>query len=241
MAARISQNCLNPELDLDGLQREFAVSGVICIDQVLLPEVAATIHAFLNDGMPENWWFAGVRWSADAEGLCFVRNRPENQALIARCKVKAHLAFLQNHFAHFFLRTINDHGPACDCCECAFRQVLAGQPMLAFLSRVSGIPLERPEGFFASRYQSGCFLGPHDDGNRGKLALVFNFTKRWQSSWGGLLTFTATGRDHTTRALVPGFNSLTLFAVPEGGIGHYVSHVIPGLQEKRLAISGWYR
>lgn len=89
-------------------------------------------------------------------------------------------------------------------------------------------------------YSPGDFLTGHDDAVEGKsrrAAYVFGLTPVWRLEWGGLLLFH--GADgHVERGLVPKFNSLNLFAVPQM---HSVSEVTRAAAYRRYAITGWLR
>lgn len=91
-----------------------------------------------------------------------------------------------------------------------------------------------------TRYSAGDFLTGHDDAVNGKdrlAAYVFNFTPRWRAEWGGLLMFH--GSDgHIDEALVPCWNALNIFTVPQI---HSVSRVVPAVPVARYSITGWLR
>lgn len=92
----------------------------------------------------------------------------------------------------------------------------------------------------ATRYLPGHFLTAHDDGNAGKnriAAWVLGLTPQWRTDWGGLLQFHAANGD-VTRALLPSFNAIHLFRVPQV---HSVSLVAPFAAAPRYAVTGWLR
>ena len=68
-----------------------------------------------------------------------------------------------------------------------------------------------------------------------KIAYVFNLTKNWRPDWGGVLRFlhddgvTGTG-------LIPTFNALNFFAVPQR---HVVSQVATYAGAVRYSLTGW--
>ena len=79
----------------------------------------------------------------------------------------------------------------------------------------------------------------HDraEGSKRQAAYVFNLTETWRPEWGGLLMFHDDNRD-VTRALVPRWNALNLFRVPQD---HSVSLVAPFAPVSRLSVTGWFR
>lgn len=90
----------------------------------------------------------------------------------------------------------------------------------------------------ATRYLPGHFLKNHNDHNAEegrRYAYVLGLTRDWQADWGGLLHFTDTA-GRVVRTIVPGFNTLSVFSVPQD---HFVSLVAPYAKNPRLAITGW--
>lgn len=92
----------------------------------------------------------------------------------------------------------------------------------------------------ATRYLPGHFLTGHDDDVAGKgriAAYVLNLTPAWRTEWGGLLQFHDPAGD-VLRGLLPRFNTLNLFTVPQL---HSVSLVAPFAASPRYAVTGWIR
>jgi len=120
-----------------------------------------------------------------------------------------------------------------------FAAFLSSEPVLRFLQAVTG---QAAIGFAdaqATRYNPGDFLTGHDDEVAGKnrvAAYVYGLTRRWRVEWGGLLLFHES--DGQVSGLVPAFNSLTLFSVPQP---HSVSIVTSFAGAPRLSITGWLR
>ena len=110
----------------------------------------------------------------------------------------------------------------------------------AWVSRLSGRKCPGPAEFSASWYLPGDHSLPHNDigandahSNR-QVAYVWHLAKDWRSEWGGALFWCSKGC-----YLPPVFNTLWLFNVgPESS--HFVTHVSPYAQGKRLAINGWW-
>ena len=92
----------------------------------------------------------------------------------------------------------------------------------------------------ATKYLSGHFLTTHDDdvgGKNRRAAYVLSMTKNWRADWGGQLQFF--GEDgQVERAFVPGFNTLSVFLVPQR---HAVSALAPFAGAPRFSITGWFR
>ncbi len=110
----------------------------------------------------------------------------------------------------------------------------------AWVTRLSGRSCLGPAEVYASRYLPGDHSLPHNDAadsganfNR-QVAFVWHLAKDWRSEWGGALYWCP-----KASYLPPVFNTLWLFNVgPEST--HFVTHVSPYAQGKRLAINGWW-
>jgi Rps23 Pro-64 3,4-dihydroxylase Tpa1-like proline 4-hydroxylase len=90
----------------------------------------------------------------------------------------------------------------------------------------------------ATRYLPGHFLKQHNDENleEGRLyAYVLGFSKDWNPDWGGLLNV-LNENGEIVKTLIPEYNSLSIFKVPQN---HFVSYVSPFAESERLAITGW--
>lgn len=92
----------------------------------------------------------------------------------------------------------------------------------------------------ATRYRPGHFLTEHDDGVAGKnrqMAFVLSLSPRWKASWGGRLEFLSE-RGSIEDTLIPTFNALSLFRVPQA---HKVTKVNIAAKTPRLSLTGWFR
>jgi SM-20-related protein len=121
-----------------------------------------------------------------------------------------------------------------------FASFMSSPETLDILRRISGQQVIRFADAQATRYRAGDFLTRHDDAVTGKdrvLAYVMNLSRGWRAEWGGLLLFNDTDGG-VIETLVPQFNSLCLFTVPQP---HSVSYVAPYATEPRLSVTGWLR
>ncbi len=119
-------------------------------------------------------------------------------------------------------------------------KVFGSSSSKAWATRLSGRSCLGPAEVYASWYLPGDHSLPHNDAsdsganfNR-QVAFVWHLAKDWRSEWGGALFWCPKGC-----YLPPVFNTLWLFNVgPEST--HFVTHVSPYAQGKRLAINGWW-
>jgi len=119
-------------------------------------------------------------------------------------------------------------------------KVFASSSTKAWVTRLSGRSCPGPVQFSASWYLPGDYSLPHNDiaesgenSNR-QVAFVWHLAKDWRSEWGGALFWCA-----RAYYLPPVFNTLLLFNVGTES-NHFVTHVSPYAQGKRLAINGWW-
>lgn len=118
-------------------------------------------------------------------------------------------------------------------------QFMCSPEFLQFVRWLTGDPGIDLVTAQATRYQAGQFLTLHDDHEASegrRFAYVINLSQGWRADWGGLLQF-VDSVGNVERSLLPHYNSLSLFRVPQP---HLVSLVSPWVTVPRLAITGWF-
>lgn len=146
--------------------------------------------------------------------------------------------FNHDHFTYIFHRSLNNQKPSY--IEFSMRKMLSSPEFIDYLNQITQLNITQLNTLFLSKYKGGHFLSPHNDKGNGRLAFVLNLTMGWKPQYGGLLHFLNENKTEIIDTFTPQFNQLTLFEVPEEGIPHYVSHVVPGIKKERFAITGWY-
>ena len=109
-----------------------------------------------------------------------------------------------------------------------------------FLRAVTGEPAIAFADAQATAFAPGDFLTGHDDEVTGKgrvAAYVFGLTAQWRVEYGGILLFHG-GDGHVEAGLMPCFNMLNIFAVPQL---HSVSEVTRAAPYRRYSVTGWLR
>lgn len=122
----------------------------------------------------------------------------------------------------------------------AFARFMSRGPARDLLRIVTGDPAIRFADTQATAYSPGDFLTRHDDAVAGKnrsAAYVLSLNPQWRVEWGGLLLMHGEASQEA-QALVPGFNRLNLFAVPQL---HSVSEVTRAAPYRRYSVTGWLR
>jgi Rps23 Pro-64 3,4-dihydroxylase Tpa1-like proline 4-hydroxylase len=229
----------NHALDCDALAEQFRQKGRVQIPNLLEPDLAQELHAFLrNSG---DWKLVLNQGTS-----LFELDRQQQAQLSEKQRDDLENAAMANavHGFQYIYETIRV--PDAEADRFAVNSILAdfamwmsSAEMREWLGRIIG----RPELIFAdaqaTAYSPGHFLTGHDDDFVGKhrlAAYVFNLTPVWRAEWGGVLLF----HDSAVagEALFPAFNCLNMFAVPQM---HSVSQVTRSAAYRRYAITGWLR
>lgn len=229
---------INPDLDLEALARTYAEEKRVRI-YGLLSVGAVELHEQLETR--QDW----IHLISSADGVIELdrRARAEMSArrwaeIEAAANLRARTGF---QYRYFGLRVPNEkeRGGRHDLLS-EFSRLMQSKPMLDLLRAVT-----RHDGVaftdgHATAYGPGDFLTGHDDDVAGKnrlAAYVYGLTPNWRLEWGGLLLFHG-HMDRTASGLVPRFNTLDLFAVPQQ---HSVSQVTASASHRRFAVTGWLR
>lgn len=231
---------LNPALDRAALAEVFAEKRRLRIPDFLVEEDAARLHEEMR--RREDWLQI-----VNSGGKVFDLDRPTRAGMSleqAEALDQAVYSGARESFQHRYeaIRIPDEESErqASDDLLARFALWLSGGEARDFLRAVIG----RPELDFAdaqaTAYAPGDFLTGHDDEVEGKnrlAAYVYGLTPKWRAEWGGLLLFHGPDGD-VEQGLLPRFNALNLFAVPQL---HSVSLVSRAAPFRRYSITGWLR
>lgn len=233
---------INKNLNLRLLREKFAKDKIIEINDFLEEEDAELIRRFLFTDMPEDWWSTSILINRGQNlEVGHFRRVPGNQKEIEEKSLLAADSFASGAFSYVFDRTLGDHFAQCPCAECNFKAFLKTEPLLTTMSTVSAYEITKSNEIFASRYTSGQFLSPHHDKAKGKIGFVYNLSKNWRPEHGANLHVMEDDYLTVKKVIVPKFNNLILFDIPSyNGIPHFVSHVAPSINNKRISMAGWF-
>ncbi len=221
----------------------------IVINNFIDDSVAGELHHFLMT-MPAQWWnffcHPILNKSTGRNEIRSVAYIGENMRFISEHwdEVERYHSKYPGDIVYRFYRAA-DHKSTCYCTLCKAFTFLKSKKVMDLMSKLSGDNLTTFDDRFASWYDKGCFLTPHTDVGKGKLAMVYNLSTNWKISYGGCLHLFDLDKSDpgsvSADILVPGFNSLVLFKLPPKGKSHMVSSVncLP-TKGSRLAITGWY-
>jgi hypothetical protein len=120
----------------------------------------------------------------------------------------------------------------------ALRDLIRSDAMSNLVQRLTGFtPSPDNTVAFASRYRSGDFLSTHDDSDPDRFcAFVLTFTRHWRPHWGGHFML-LDERNTLAETVLPAFNQLVLFKVPQR---HVVTGVMTPCPAARYACAGWF-
>jgi Rps23 Pro-64 3,4-dihydroxylase Tpa1-like proline 4-hydroxylase len=231
---------LNPELDARLLELEFAERRRVQVPDFLAAECAA---AMLIELRKRNDWRQVVNSGANVYDLDrATRERMPPHA--ASALDDAVYAGARSGFQHRYEAIrVPDGEPERSASAdplAAFASFMSSGEARDFLRRVTGSAEIAFADAQATSYSPGDFLTAHDDAVDGKgrlAAYVLSLTSGWRADWGGLLLF-HDDDGLSIDGLVPRFNTLNLFAVPQV---HSVSIVSRAAPYRRYSITGWLR
>tara|TARA_R100000808_G_scaffold11976_1_gene30288 strand:- start:19732 stop:20445 length:714 start_codon:yes stop_codon:yes gene_type:complete len=232
---------INPNLNIDQLKEDYEESKNVIIHNFLVEEDAELLWDWLANKMPEDWWFTAMK--AGGEGYdapLSIRRTDDNIKKILNNYSDIYNSFHDNEFSYIFDRT-HDHVENCGCTLCNYINFFSGAAMNEFVNNITGVEQKLQKGeIFASRFTENQFLSPHHDHKKGTAGTVYSLTKGWHPSYGGNLYILEQDYKTIKKVVISTFNRLVLFDIPSrNGIPHYVSHVVPGVRQKRLSVTGW--
>lgn len=231
---------INPQLDPDQLNAHYRAKRRLHISDFLVLEHAERLLQFLKNSTA---WHLVLNSSSKV----FELDRDTQAALTSEQRSQLEqAAFAEARYGfQYCYETIRvadaqDERAASGTLLDEFALFLSSPDVLAFLKAVVGDDTISFADAQATAYGPGHFLTAHDDAVAGKnrrVAFVFNLSKDWSLDWGGLLAFHKRGSGRAD-VMVPCFNAINLFAVPQL---HSVTMVAPFAPRRRYSVTGWLR
>lgn len=232
---------LNPALDAEDLARTFDRDGAIQICDFLESGVAESLYRELSESADWRRVINGGDKVFEIPVASYAALPPEEiRTLDATVLASAAEGF---QYRYETLRVPDDKAARLSSGRLldGFAEALGSPPILDFLRQVGGDSSIVFADAQATRYQPGDFLTSHDDNVAGKnrrFAYVLSLSAGWRAEWGGLLSFTEESDSIVSKTIVPRFNALNLFRVPQR---HHVGCVAPYAPIPRISITGWLR
>lgn len=230
---------INPAVDVDRAADSFARTGRIHVAEFLAGDGAERLFAYLKDR-------ADWRLLVNQGDKLFELDRVQQAALTPEARRQLDEAVYAAARRGFQYRYETARVPdeaaarAADPTPLNRFATFLSTEAADFLRRITGADDIAFADAQATAYGPGHFLTEHDDGVAGKrrrAAYVFGLSRDWDPDWGGLLTFQTPGSAEA-EALIPAFNALNIFRVPQP---HSVSFVTPFAPRRRYSVTGWLR
>lgn len=228
----------NPSLDLDHAARELATTRRLQLHDFLTDESAQSLHEAIANHRP---WFVSFNEGSDNFEILkddLDRLPPPQQARFRQQVEERATRQFQYLFLQYYVTEMDRRGEGEDYPLTALQRLMNTPEMLDIFRALSGEPAVADVDVMVSRYERGHFLMQHDDSHSKRdrvAAYVLNLTPEWRADWGGHLAF-FDDIGNVERALVPRFNTLNMFLVPQQ---HAVQMVAPYAPKARLSITGW--
>lgn len=230
---------LNPDLDAAALKASFAKEKRLHIPNVINKDAAERLYQCLTREIAFNLAYNDDEGQKDLYASQQEKMTPEQwQALQRKVVERARAGKFQYLYGSFAVGDAYKQKLIDDLYVARFFEFVNSAPFLAFMREVTGAKEIVRASQQATAYGPGHFLTDHNDFDPEKdrkIAYVFNMTKGWRPEWGGVLQFL--GDDGVTETgLIPSFNALNFFAVPQR---HIVSQVANYAGAVRYALTGW--
>ncbi|MEN9924633.1 MAG: hypothetical protein RL268_759 [Pseudomonadota bacterium] len=231
---------INPRLDANQLHADFQVGGRIHIPDFLVLDDAERLLQFLKNSTAWHLVLNSGSKVFELDRETQAALTPEQRSQLEQAAhAEARYGF-QYCYETIRVADAQSERAASGTLLDEFAQFMSSPSALAFLKTVVGddsISFADAQG---TAYGPGHFLTAHDDAVTGKnrrAAFVFNLSQDWSLDWGGLLAFHERGSGRA-EVMVPCFNAINLFAVPQL---HSVTMVAPFAPRRRYSVTGWLR
>jgi len=231
---------INPRLDANQLHADFQARGRIHIPDFLVLDDAERLLQFLKNSTAWHLVLNSGSKVFELDRETQAALTPEQRSQLEQAAhAEARYGF-QYCYETIRVADAQSERAASGTLLDEFAQFLSSPSALAFLKTVVGddsISFADAQG---TAYGPGHFLTAHDDAVAGKnrrAAFVFNLSQDWSFDWGGLLAFHERGSGRG-EVMVPCFNAINLFAVPQL---HSVTMVTPFAPRRRYSVTGWLR
>jgi Rps23 Pro-64 3,4-dihydroxylase Tpa1-like proline 4-hydroxylase len=231
---------MNPRLDVRALANSFKQHGRVHIPELLHTDDATALYERLRHRTDWIQVLATTNGAVELDRPTRAQlNDEQTKSLNNAVYAQARSGFQYRFETVRVPDSIHERAANADVVS-RFAEFMSTDGVRDFLRTITGSQDVEYADAQATAYAPGDFLTGHDDDVQGKFrraAYVFGLTPVWRLEWGGLLLFH--GSDgHVDCGLVPTFNTLNLFKVPQL---HSVSEVTQAAAYRRYAITGWLR
>lgn len=229
---------INPDHDLEALGRTLQETGRLQVPDFFTTETAEYLHKIHIEN--KDWYLAyndgSNYFESSIEQIQAVPPKQRQQfmnGIYARARTQFQYVFYQYYITQAIKLKEQPGHPMHQ-----VHDFVNSDDVLSLMRTLTGEPAVRKADSYASMYGPGHFLTAHDDTHASDdrvAAYVFSLTRTWDKNWGGHLAF-FDDAGNITEALVPSFNSLNMFLIPQM---HSVQLVSPFAGVNRTSYLGW--
>lgn len=229
---------INPDHDLDELARTLHEKGRLQVANFFTDETAEYLFKLLIEN--KTWYLAyndgNNFYESSMEQLQALDPRQRHQfmnSIYKRARTQFQYVFNQYYISQAIELNEQPGHPMHQ-----MHHFVNSDEFLGLMRKLTGESAVRKADSYASMYMPGHFLTAHDDTHDKHdrvAAFVFSMTKIWERNWGGHLAF-FDDEGNITKALIPSFNTLNMFLIPQL---HSVQLVSPFAGGSRTSYLGW--
>lgn len=238
MSISLPEILLNSDIDPDNFAATLQDQGHVQIHNFFSEETAARLLGLIKAN--KTWYVAYNDGDNYYESpLQDFNNMPANlkQRFMNNIYSRAGSNF-QYLFNQYYITQAIEKGEEIGNPIHIMHEFVNADPFMGFMKKLTGDNKIKYIESFVSAYRPGHFLTNHDDThdkNDRVVAYTIGMTKNWQKDWGGHLAF-FDDDGNVTKALLPSYNTLSVFLVPQP---HAVQFVAPFAQDSRVSFLGW--
>ena len=215
-------------------------NSIISVKDFFVEDFADKIESNMKK-IDKGWWYVSVypaNTSMLKQNTLYYDGLYSNPQFIEQKEFNK-LWFDAGNFGYMFKRTINNHYESCFCEMCNLKNYFNSDEVKDELSKIVGEKVTHFNETFCSKYENDDYLSIHHDKGNGDYAFVFQLTKDWNPSYGGLLNFYDASSKEVYKSVNPIFNSLTIFKIKNvPNTDHFVSMNVSS--RARYAFTGWF-
>ena len=229
---------INEEHDPETLGRILQKEGRLQVANFFSPDTADYLYKIHMEN--KNWYLAyneGSSYFESSVEQLQALTPQQRQQFMNSINARARTQFQYVFFQYYISQAIQlEEQPGHPMHQ--FHEFMNSEAILNLMRTMTGEDAVRKADCYASNYAPGHFLTAHDDRHDSHdrvAAYVFSMTKTWDKNWGGHLAF-FDDAGNITDALIPSFNTLNIFLVPQL---HSVQLVSSFAGANRSSYLGW--
>ena len=229
---------LNPDHDAESLGATLRDRGWLQIRDFFTPETAEYLHKMHVEN--QDWFLAyndGDNYYESPVQQLQAMPPPQKQQFMNAIYQRARTQFQYVFYQYYITQAIEMNEQPGHPMH-AVHEFVNSEEFLGMMRTLCGEDAVSKADSYASNYAPGHFLTTHDDRHDTHdrvAAYTFGMTRTWDKNWGGYLAF-FDDDGNITDAVMPSFNTLNIFLVPQM---HAVQLVSPFAGANRISYLGW--